>query len=101
MALENGLLIANVAHARQRPKRNAFHYGVYYLCFALEDRKRLKSALMSLNVYAGSSGAGVSKLLSLSVCSANGLSVGPVARDEPVNSACTMSVLTHAPSRQP
>ena len=50
MAIENGLLIADVAHARQRPKRNAFHYGVYYLSFAVEDLQKLKQVfLLSLN----------------------------------------------------
>jgi len=46
--IPNGLLVADVAHARQRPKRNAFHYGVYYLCFALEDMARLRLSLLSL-----------------------------------------------------
>ena len=37
MALTRALLIADVAHARQRPKPHRFHYGVYYLCVALSD----------------------------------------------------------------
>lgn len=32
MALNNALLISQVSHARQRPKKNAFRYSVYYLC---------------------------------------------------------------------
>lgn len=50
MALENALLVADVAHARQRPARNAFHYHVYYLCFALRDLSLLsRLTLFSLN----------------------------------------------------
>ncbi len=45
----NMLLMADVSHARTRPKRNAFHYGVYYLCFALDDLGRLGNRLLSLN----------------------------------------------------
>jgi DUF1365 family protein len=41
MALENGLFLSKIMHARQRPKRNAFTYGAYYLSFALDDMKRL------------------------------------------------------------
>ena len=37
MAIKNALLIADVAHARTRPKRNTFHYGVYYLCLPIRD----------------------------------------------------------------
>jgi uncharacterized protein len=51
MALENALLVADVTHARQRPKRNAFTYGVYYLCFALQDKSRLANGLLSLNSF--------------------------------------------------
>jgi DUF1365 family protein len=47
--VHNGLFIANVSHARQRPRRNAFSYGVYYLCFALDEMDRLKNSLLSLN----------------------------------------------------
>lgn len=35
MALSNALLTADVAHARLRPKRNAFRYRVYYLCMPI------------------------------------------------------------------
>lgn len=50
MGLENAFLQAQVAHARVRPKRNAFHYGVYYLCFSLADRLRFDAVrFMSLN----------------------------------------------------
>lgn len=49
MALENGLLIAEVMHARHRPRSNAFRYGVYYLSFALSDLARLACGLLSLN----------------------------------------------------
>jgi len=48
MALKNALLIADVAHARQVPKKNAFRYGVYYLCFALKDKARLALSCLSL-----------------------------------------------------
>jgi DUF1365 family protein len=47
--LPNGLLVADVAHARKHPGKNAFHYHVYYLCFALQMRDRLRSRLLSLN----------------------------------------------------
>lgn len=46
--VNNRLLISKVAHARQQPKRNAFCYGVYYLCFALDELPLLKNALLSL-----------------------------------------------------
>jgi DUF1365 family protein len=50
MVIGNGLLVADVAHARHMPKRNAFHYGVYYLCFALDDLSQLgKLSLLSYN----------------------------------------------------
>jgi len=49
MALTNALLIADVAHARHRPKRNAFHYGVYYLCFAIDEMESLRTSLLSIN----------------------------------------------------
>ena len=48
MALRNALLIADVAHARQAPKKNAFRYTVYYLCFALKDKWRLRMPFLSL-----------------------------------------------------
>lgn len=41
MALENGLFVSKIMHARQRPQRNAFTYGAYYLSFALDDMARL------------------------------------------------------------
>lgn len=49
MGVGNQLLIANVSHARQRPKRNAFCYSVYYLCFALDELATIKNALLSIN----------------------------------------------------
>jgi DUF1365 family protein len=42
------LLIAKVSHARQRPKRNAFSYGVYYLCFALSELAQIKKSLLPI-----------------------------------------------------
>jgi DUF1365 family protein len=41
MAITNGLLVADVAHARVRPTTNAFHYHVYYLCIPLMQRAAL------------------------------------------------------------
>lgn len=50
MALTNGLFISKVAHARQRPKKNSFWYGVYYLSFPLDAMARLaESAVLSVN----------------------------------------------------
>ena len=49
MALKNALLIAEVAHARQAPKKNAFRYGLYYLTFALKDKHSLRMPFLSLN----------------------------------------------------
>lgn len=49
MGISNGLLIANVAHARKRPKHNSFNYGVYYLCFALDEMQQMKNAILSVN----------------------------------------------------
>lgn len=50
MALSNGLIIADVAHARLRPQKNSFHYHVYYLCVPLAERIALKALrLLSLD----------------------------------------------------
>jgi len=49
MVISNGLLVADVAHARQGPKRNAFHYGVYYLCIALDEIPHITNTLLSHN----------------------------------------------------
>ena len=49
MAIANGLLIADVMHARARPRPNRFHYGVYYLCFALDELSKMGNALLSVN----------------------------------------------------
>ena len=49
MGIANGLLVASVAHARQKPKRNAFRYHVYYLCFPLSQISRLGNALLGVN----------------------------------------------------
>jgi DUF1365 family protein len=35
MGVASGLIVAKVAHARLRPKRNAFTYRMYYLCLPL------------------------------------------------------------------
>lgn len=43
MGLANGLIVADVAHARLRPKENRFHYHVYYLCLPLSRLAVLKS----------------------------------------------------------
>jgi len=44
------LLLADIAHARQRPAKNNFHYRVYYLSFALRALPELaKLAIFSLN----------------------------------------------------
>jgi DUF1365 family protein len=48
MVMKSGLLIATIMHARQRPKKHAFTYGAYYLCFALSDMRLLASRLLSL-----------------------------------------------------
>jgi len=42
VALSNGLIIADVAHARMRPKKNSFHYHVYYLCMPLSQLRIIK-----------------------------------------------------------
>lgn len=50
MALDNAYMVADVAHARMHPKKNGFHYRVYYLCVALKDVPSLaKLRLFSLN----------------------------------------------------
>lgn len=50
MALSNALLIADVAHARQRPAKNSFHYHVYYLCFGLSKLSQMaRLALFSVD----------------------------------------------------
>lgn len=49
MALAGGILVGTTAHARLRPKKHAFRYKVYYLCFALSEKAKLRNALLSLN----------------------------------------------------
>lgn len=49
MAIDNGLLIANVAHDRKRPKANAFAYDFYYLCFGLDEAEQMETAILSRN----------------------------------------------------
>jgi DUF1365 family protein len=48
MALDNGLLIADVAHTRLLPKKHALKYKVYYLCFPLSKMQQIASKLLSL-----------------------------------------------------
>ena len=49
MVLANALVVAQVVHARARPKVNRFRYHVYYLCVGLSDIPRLgKLTLFSL-----------------------------------------------------
>ena len=49
MALENALLLAEVMHARARPKRNRFLYRVYYLSIGLSQISHL-AALRLLKI---------------------------------------------------
>lgn len=49
LAHAHQLLLADVAHARYRPKRNAFHYRVYYLYLALDELSRARTRLLSIN----------------------------------------------------
>ena len=44
MVTTNGLLMAEVSHARQRPRQNRFNYGMYYLCTALDEWQHLGNA---------------------------------------------------------
>ena len=48
MSLRNALVIANVMHARQRPRQHIFNYHVYYLCFALSDLPKLAMRFLSV-----------------------------------------------------
>lgn len=48
MALSNGLLVADVAHARLAPKKHSLKYKVYYLCFALSAMESLQGRFLSL-----------------------------------------------------
>lgn len=48
MALNNALLLTEVMHARQRPRRHVFRYGVYYLCFSLTEITQLSTRFLSL-----------------------------------------------------
>jgi DUF1365 family protein len=43
MAISNALLVADVFHARHIPKRHAFRYHVYYLCFPLSRMAELEA----------------------------------------------------------
>jgi len=47
--MPNALMIADVVHARQRPAKHVFRYGIYYLCFDLDDLKRLPRKWLALN----------------------------------------------------
>lgn len=50
MAIENGLYVARVSHARHTPKPHAFRYHVYYLCFPLSRMQELsEAAFLSVN----------------------------------------------------
>lgn len=49
--MSNALVTTNVMHARHAPRKHAFHYGVYYLCFNLEERPQLKRPFLSLNKF--------------------------------------------------
>lgn len=49
MALERGLLIADVFHARHLPKRHVLQYKVYYLCFPLSRMRELGGRIMSVD----------------------------------------------------
>lgn len=49
MGLKHQLLISQVMHARERPKRNVFRYHVYYLVLALSSLNTLPRRLLSLN----------------------------------------------------
>lgn len=44
-----GLSMANVFHKRLRPKPNAFRYGVFYICVALQDIDRLRRPFFSVD----------------------------------------------------
>lgn len=48
MALSNGLLVADVAHARLAPKKHSLRYKVYYLCFPLTAMEKLQGRFLSL-----------------------------------------------------
>lgn len=49
-SIDNGLLVASVSHTRTTPRRNAFSYGVYYLCMALDELPKLNAVrLLSYN----------------------------------------------------
>jgi hypothetical protein len=49
VALENGLLIADVMHLRLAPKRHFLKHKVYYLCLPFKHLVTLKSRILSLN----------------------------------------------------
>lgn len=52
MAIDHALLRAKVSHTRTSPKRNHFSYGVYYLCFALDELSKIaKLRLLSHNTF--------------------------------------------------
>lgn len=51
MALSNGLLVADVAHARLAPKKHSLKYKVYYLCFPLSAMEKLQGRLLSLKCW--------------------------------------------------
>lgn len=48
MALSNGLLVADVAHARLAPKKHSLKYKVYYLCFPVSAMEQLRGRILSL-----------------------------------------------------
>lgn len=48
MALNNALLVADVAHARLAPKKHSLKYKVYYLCFPVSRVQELAGRFLSL-----------------------------------------------------
>lgn len=52
MVVSNGLMVADVAHARLRPQKNNFHYHVYYLCVPLSHLAIIKKLrLLSVDAW--------------------------------------------------
>lgn len=51
MAITTSLTITNVMHKRMRPRQHAFHYKVYYLCFALSQMKNLSNRLLGFETW--------------------------------------------------
>lgn len=51
MALNNGLLVADVMHRRFAPKKHSLHYKVYYLCVPMQRVNKITTRILSIGKF--------------------------------------------------